>query len=461
MSVIKATRPSFRSFGVDAKSMRGDAACIRYRLAYAEQSLTRVILRHLDLKEFRGFRDQVIEFDPQLTVLVGANGAGKSSVLDALAILLDQYTSRLLDLRSTAKRLGVNDARFGASDTLIRLTIDDRGEEVRWALRKQGVRQRLLRPTGSELSGLNDYVRAIAQKGAGEEGFLREAVLPIYYDQRRALADVPQRKRSAAKHSQRDAFAESRGKGGLDLRAFVYWFEERETEELRRQRGNRAYEDPQLGVVRRAIRDATGLDDLSYRPVPPRGLTVTKQGVELRVDQLSTGERVFLAMAGDLARRLAMMAGDEPSSLNGRAIVLIDEVELHLHPRWQRQILPWMLKAFPQCQFVVTTHSPQIVGEIEAKHLRVLDFAASGSEVRMVSASKGRDSNYLLLSVFDADERSELVKKVLNNFERALKKDDLPKAASELARLSRQMEGSPPELSIAQARLQRRKAAAS
>lgn len=419
-----------------------------------------MILRYLDLKEFRGFHDQEIEFDPQLTVIVGANGAGKSSVLDALAILLDQYSSRLLDLRSSAKRLSQNDARFGANDTLIRLRVDDHGREVRWALRKQGATQRVLRPTGSELSGLNDFVRVIAQRATGDADFLYGAALPIYYDQRRALAEVPQRKTRAAKHSPRDAFAESRGKGGLDLRAFVYWFEERETEELRRQRSDRSYEDPQLRVVRRAIRDATGLDDLSYRPVPPRGLVVKKQGVELRVDQLSTGERVFLAMAGDLARRLAMIGGGVPGVASGRAIVLIDEVELHLHPRWQRQILPWMLRAFPDCQFVVTTHSPQVVGEIEAKHLRVLNFAVKGNEVRTVSASKGRDSNYLLLSVFNADERSRPAKNVLNSFERALRKDDFVTAATELDRLERQMEGSPPEISIAQARLQRRKAAA-
>lgn len=420
-----------------------------------------MILRNLDLKEFRGFSEERIDFDPQLTVIVGANGAGKSSVLDALSILLDQYSSRLLDLRSSAKRLSATDARLGAKDTLIRLTIDDAGNEVRWALRKQGAKQRVLKPTGSELAGLNDFVRTIADRAFGEADYLADAPLPIYYDQRRALADVPQRKRAAAKHSARDAFTESRNKPGLDFRGFVYWFEERETEELRRQRGNRSYEDPQLAVVRRAIADATGLTDLSYRPVPPRGLIVMKQGVELRVDQLSTGERVFLAMAGDLARRLAMLAGEDSVGAPKRAIVLIDEIELHLHPKWQREILPWMLRAFPQCQFIVTTHSPQVIGDIEARHIRVLEFSSKGNRVFAVTASKGRDTNYLLLSVFGADERSKSVKDRLTKFEKALKKNDLQKAATELKRLENQMEGSPPELSVAQARLFRRKANAS
>ncbi len=416
-----------------------------------------MILRTLDLLEFRGFHDMRIEFDPRLTVFVGVNGSGKSSVLDALSILLDQYSSRLLDMRSTAKRLSAADARLGSPDTLLRLTIEDEGNEVRWALRKQGQKQRVLRPSGSELSGLNDYVRAIADRGYGEDNFLSEATLPIYYDQRRSLAEVPQRKRAAAKHSARDAFAESRGKSGLDFRGFVYWFEERESEELRTQRRKRNYEDPQLASVRDAIKGATGLADLSYRPIPPRGLMVHKQGTELRVDQLSTGERVFLAMAGDLARRLAMIGGDYLQSRQ-RAIVLIDEVELHLHPRWQREILPWMLKAFPRCQFIVTTHSPQVIGEIEANHVRVLEFSKEGNRLRTVSASKGRDSNYLLLSVFGADERSVRAKRRLDDFERALKAQDLDDARLQLEQLERQIEGSAPELSIAQARLQRRRA---
>lgn len=420
-----------------------------------------MILRSLDLKEFRGFREERVDLDQKLTVIVGANGAGKSSVLDALAILLDQYSSRLIDLRSSAKRLKPADARLGSKDTLIRLTIDDdRGNEVRWALRKQGARQRVLKPKGSELAGLNDLVKTIADRASDETDYLADATLPIYYDQRRALADLPQRKRAAAKHSARDAFIESRDKAGLDFRGFVYWFEERETEELRRQRGDRSYEDPQLAGVRRVIADATGLTNLSFRAIPPRGLIVNKQGIELRVDQLSTGERVFLAIAGDLARRLAMLAGDDPSGAPKRAIVLIDEVELHLHPKWQREILPWMLRAFPQCQFIVTTHSPQVIGDIEARHIRVLEFSSDGNRVLTVAASKGRDSNYLLLSVFDADERSKSAKDMLTTFESALRRGDLPTAEAELKKLEEQMEGSPPEVSVAQARLARRRASA-
>jgi predicted ATP-binding protein involved in virulence len=415
-----------------------------------------MILQSLELRNFRGFRDIEIDFDQRLTVLVGINGAGKTTVLDALAVLLDQYTARLIASRSTARRLKESDTTNGAPEAHIRLTVEGTNGLTRWALRKQGKRQKVLRPISSELGNLNDLVHAIAESSEHDEDYLAGATLPIYYDQRRALVDIPQRKRSAAKHLARDAFAESRGRAGLDFRGFVYWFEERESEELRRQRRDRKYEDAQLGTVRRAIAEATGLTGLTYRSIPPRGLLINKGGVELRVEQLSAGERVFLAMAGDLARRLAMLSARTSDARFGRAIVLIDEVELHLHPRWQRSILPWLLKAFPNCQFVVTTHSPQVIGEVEASHIRVLQYHPSGNRIDTTDASFGRDSNYLLLSVFDAGERSASSKQALEKFEAALNRNDLTKAHSELEELEHQIEGSAPELAIAKSRYERR-----
>ena len=424
--------------------------------ANAPPTPTHMILKQLLLREYRGFSETPVEFHPRLTVFVGTNGAGKSSILDALNILLDQYSARLLGTRQSAKRLGVTDARNNAPDTRIRLVVEDEGREVAWTLHKAGKKQRVLRPTTSELSTLNEFVKAIIERTPFDDEFLRDVTLPIFYDQRRALAEVPQRKRAAAKHSAIDAFTESRAKGGLDFRGFVYWFEERETEELRKQRRDRSYEDSQLATVRRAIAEATDLTDLSYRPIPPRGLMVRKLDIELRVDQLSTGERAFLAVAGDLARRLAMLGGDAGDAHLKRAIVLIDEVELHLHPSWQRSILPWLLRAFPNCQFIVTTHSPQVVGAVEAEHIRVLNFHPEGNTISRVSASKGRDSNYLLLSVFESIERNRDSKRLLERFENALAHNQFGKADATLRDLENEIEGGAPEMSIAQARLQRR-----
>jgi hypothetical protein len=100
-----------------------------------------------------------------------------------------------------------------------------------------------------------------------------------------------------------------------------------------------------------------------------------------------------------------------------------------------------------------------VIGDIEAHHVRVLEFTPEGNLVRQVSASKGRDSNYLLLSVFGAEERSTGAKQTLAAFEKALREGSLTEAELQLEKLAEQMEGSAPEVSIARSRLQRRKVA--
>lgn len=355
-----------------------------------------VFIKQVELVDFRGFRRVTIALDRQLTVLVGPNGAGKTTVLDALALLLDQYAARLVASPNSARRMVWSDTRLGSAQTRIRIVVDREGRETRWTLSKQGSQQKILNPIKSDLGSLRELVQEIASASVTEK-FLEGQALPVYYDQRRALIDFPRRKRAPAKHEARDAFVESRAPGGVDFRAFTYWFAERETEELRRQKRDRRYSDPQLKAVRRAIKTGTGFSDPTYRIEAPRGLCVTKGKKELHVEQLSTGEKAFVALAGDLARRLAMVASAGRDPLQERAIVLIDEVELHLHPRWQRTILPWMLKTFPRCQFVVSTHSAQVIGEVAAHSIRVLAPGHSGNEVSGAEASLGRDSNYILL----------------------------------------------------------------
>ena len=92
-------------------------------------------------------------------------------------------------------------------------------------------------------------------------------------------------------------------------------------------------------------------------------LLAEKAGKTIVINQLSDGEKCLLALVGDLARRLALAnpAGQKP--LKGEGIILIDEIELHLHPRWQRNIVPSLEKTFSNCQFVITTHSPQVLGD--------------------------------------------------------------------------------------------------
>jgi len=108
----------------------------------------------------------------------------------------------------------------------------------------------------------------------------------------------------------------------------------------------------------------------------PLRLLVDKAGVSLNLSQLSDGERSFLALICDLGRRLALANPDRSvleNPLHGAGVVLIDELELHLHPKWQREVSKKLRETFPNIQFVVTTHSPFVIQSLRAGELINLD----------------------------------------------------------------------------------------
>ena len=88
-------------------------------------------------------------------------------------------------------------------------------------------------------------------------------------------------------------------------------------------------------------------------------------------------------------------------------LVLIDEIDLHLHPKWQRQIVPALKKVFPKIQFFATTHSPQVIGECRPEEIVVV--TPTGQKRPGPSGGYGRDSNWILECVMDADGRDPAI----------------------------------------------------
>ena len=126
------------------------------------------------------------------------------------------------------------------------------------------------------------------------------------------------------------------------------------------------YKSPILETVRTALdRTVKNYVDPRIKTRPLRFVMdrVDEDGSrhELRIEQLSEGYKIIIAMVADLAARAAEANPDMKNPLEATGIVLIDEVDLHLHPRWQRDILIQLTKVFPNMQFIVSTHSPVIV----------------------------------------------------------------------------------------------------
>lgn len=109
-----------------------------------------------------------------------------------------------------------------------------------------------------------------------------------------------------------------------------------------------------------------------------------------------------MALVGDIARRLAMMNPSLENPLHGDGIVLIDEVDLHLHPTWQRSIIERLTMTFPNCQFVLTTHSPLVISDCK----EVLVYSLENGELVPVPSQYGQDANSVLLDVMDTHIRN-------------------------------------------------------
>ena len=130
-----------------------------------------------------------------------------------------------------------------------------------------------------------------------------------------------------------------------------------------------------------------------------------KFGKEIRVDLLSDGEKCTLAMFGDLARRMALANPNLVNPLNGEGLVLIDEVELHMHPSWQRRILGVLKTIFPNIQFILTTDSKNIVVKnmISKINYKITEKSYQDAEIlleQLRDIAGVMDEDYILASGF-------------------------------------------------------------
>lgn len=380
-------------------------------------------VKRLKMNSFRGISDLTLEFDTdEPTVFIGINGVGKSSILECLAILLSWLTKRIQTPNSNGRSFNEDDIKNGCKETHNEITISINDWEVVWSLTK--VRKGRSQDTSSHLG---DLKKVVAHIHSQLDASYAPLPLAVYYPTNRAVLDIPLKIRTKHSFEKITVYDEVLTEGQIDFRRFFEWFRVREDyeNELRLNNTNE-YRDRQLEAVRYAIANLlNGWSNLRVRRSPLR-MTVDKQGDELIVNQLSDGEKCLLALAGDLARRLAIANPDRNyNPLEGSGVVLIDEIELHLHPKWQRAIIPNLKKTFPNCQFIITTHSPQVISDLKWVHL--LRSTSEGIAIERVP-SFGKDSNRILETLMGTPERRQEIKEYLRELFRLIDKGELGKA---------------------------------
>ena len=417
-------------------------------------------LERVEIENYRAIEKLDLPLDPALTVFHGANGHGKTSVLSAIATGLGSIPMLLPDVSS----IGFRDTD-GRGQRPLRVMLRTR-DGIEWDRRRLWPRGKASRRTSTSRRMLKEKMEAIVATDR-EETALLDLPIVAFYDTDRAVFDVPHPRRNLKTEFPRYAALEGALTPRSNFREFFRWFYATENEELREKKELRDwdYQLSELKAVRKAIeRMAPGVSDPRIKLRPLRFAVSVESGAgkpeELALDQLSGGYRIVLALAADLARRMAQGNPHLADPLESEAVVLIDEVDLHLHPKWQQRILVDLRRAFPNTQFIVSTHSPQVLTTVRPEH--IVELRREDGRIvagRPSAPTFGAEAGDVLFTVMKVDERPDNeFKTTLDDYMRFVE-DGQGECEEAVSLRSRLVELSPdaPEIHEADIEIERRK----
>lgn len=418
----------------------------------------------IQLLHFRGFSGKhEIVLHPELTVLAGLNGSGKSSVLDAAASVMSGAVSWIA---------GGNASWFGGGDTS---NIHSAAETAEWQLDWHGTENRTVGSGRLWASFSPTYTKSRTESKRGTESAtltsLRNAVpdlnvpLPYfgYIHSSSTRAAVELQPRGVTLKGRLLAYAGAFDTESVQFDALSAWFEQEENlenqEKIRSGNLNRSL--PSLRAVRKAVQrflsklhgsrlhDLTVLRSRGANPLEPAAgrLAITKDGHQLFIEQLSDGERRLILLVADTARRMVVLNPKMEDALETEGLLLLDEIELHLHPQWQRTVIAAIRAAFPRLQFVFATHAPAVLATVPNECVVVLD---DGKVLPGTPQVFGRDPNTILSTVMDTPLRPDDVQVELDALFSEL--DAHPrKAKNRLKKLEERLGADDPDLVRARA----------
>lgn len=354
-------------------------------------------IANLTLENYRLFDSLHVELHPELTVFVASNGGGKTAILDAIAAILRPFVD-ILDGYGRTKRAPITDIRrvLDPSDRmqlvlpmqlLAHLRLDGVPHKSVVGLRDEKGRS----PKRS--SSLDDQARNLRQAivDRAQDHSLPPVDLPLiaYYGTGR-LWNHPEKLSIRKKNAELDPTPNSPLRGYTDaLEAASHY--RQFADAFRRISGEASWPrhlEPELrkrapilqlvtidSAIQTVIGAKTEWQRLSWDWDENKLVAIDKNRSRLPVDFLSDGIRTMIGLVGDLAYRASLLnphfVGEPLSRVRG--IVLIDEVDMHLHPEWQQVVLGSLRDAFPNVQFIVTTHSPQVLSTVPRECIRILE----------------------------------------------------------------------------------------
>lgn len=326
-----------------------------------------MILRKLTATNYRSFQNESFLFSERVTVIAGVNGRGKSSILDGLSLLLSRLLPQVTPARGGYKYLRPQDIRHDEEALEMTLSVIFENVPVEFSITYDPV-------NGQRPMKLASQVKREILQIYGDPNRMGDAApIAVYYTTDRASYRLPKRLLTVLPQGQSAAYRGALFNRQIDFREFMSRYRGW-NESLTRREDQNGRNRHTLRAIETALREFLPSFGDIHVELEPLRLLVSKNGQYFDLTQISDGERSLLAMVIDLCRRLALANPDLNDPLQGAGVVLIDEIELHLHPQWQREIIEKLRRTFPRIQFILTTHSPFVMQSVHSgEELILLD----------------------------------------------------------------------------------------
>ncbi|MGB1206809.1 MAG: AAA family ATPase [Chitinophagales bacterium] len=407
-------------------------------------------IKEIEIENYRGFRGKKhLVCKDNLNVFVGVNGSGKSSLLDLIATFLNLFVIQFSRQFPSKKAYQFTD---------FDINIEEKESNNKFiAIKKDKLFSLKIKrfsyiTVNSNISEFN--IPTLTKLDTK----INIPVFKYFQAQRNVNENVYEAPKKRYIVEQFKAYDDAFSKN-YNFDKFIWWFVEEENKENRtkiKQR-NFSYNNPNLEAIRNAIRlFLENMPAFEYRNLrvedrpfnlktnEKSSLVIDKNGKTFNLKQLSDGEQLLILMVSDIAHRLSIANPSLENCLEGEGVVLIDEISLHLHPSWQRYVIPCFLKTFPNIQFFATTHSPQVLSNVKHENIFIIeDFEI----LPFTPNTYGRDSNSILWDIFGVAERPKHTKDKLNEFYKLLDEEEAQEKVKKLlAELSAQLGENDPEI---------------
>jgi len=387
----------------------------------------------IEIKNYRLFKDISVDLDPHVNMIIGNNGSGKSSLLNALLVGASSFLSGIAwtnprgiltdDVRHEIRTEGGLAHRVDCYPVGIKCYGYVNEYPCVWERGLNGPKSKTTN------SGIKD-IRMISKGMEQDVIDGNEVVLPLiaYYGTGRLWAQ----KKTKREGVQR---LQSRFRGYEDCidemasdKQLKEWFydlsvqEEQEGKIIQLRTVQKAMEKCFADMV---YHNETGNVKIRFRQKYKEIVVEYDNENGEReihpISEMSDGYKTTLNMIADIAHRMAVLnPGMGSKILETPGIVIIDELELHLHPGWQARIIKDLAEVFPKIQFIVSTHSPEVISSYKDARLILL----KDKQQHHVRSAYGKDVNTVLQSIFDVSDRDEAVALMLLRFARELEEND-------------------------------------